>query len=320
MKISQQIDPSFRGQRIDKVLATLYTDYSRAKLTAWLKAGIIQINHQSANPDDKVRGDEEISWSAIPEQTHHTATAENIPLDIVYEDDALLIVNKPPGLIVHPGAGNPQGTLMNALLFYAPALAALPRAGLVHRLDKDTSGLLMVGKTLEAHTHLVRQLQAREIHREYQALVHGRVISGGTLCTGYARDSRHRLKMAVTTHGREAITHYRIQTHYPGTTLLDVNLLTGRTHQIRVHMEHLNHPIVGDPLYHARGKMAAGLAADVRDALRTFQRQALHAYRLSLTHPISQEPVSCSAPLPEDFQALLAILQTLGSVAPGDKA
>lgn len=302
------IPTSFRGQRLDRTLSALFPDYSRSKLTSWLKNGVIVLNNTSSQPDEKIRGGEEIIWYDTKDTEPEMSQAEEIPLDIIYEDDSLLIINKPAGLIVHPGAGNPKHTLMNALLFHAPALSALPRAGIVHRLDKETTGLLIVGKTLEAYIDLVRQLQRRDIHREYQALVYGRMIGGGTLTTGYGRDSRNRLKMAVLPHGKEAITHYRILKHYPGATLLEVNLMTGRTHQIRVHMAHLKHAIVGDPLY-ARLKLTAGLTPIAREALSNFKRQALHACRLTLTHPVSNTPLTCYAPLPSDFQSLLTVLE-----------
>ncbi len=298
----------YRGQRLDRVLAALFPDYSRSKLTYWLKNHSIVLNHAPSKPDEKIRGGEEIIWYETKDSHEETVEAEAIPLDIVFEDEHLLIINKPSGLIVHPGAGNPKHTLMNALLFHAPSLKALPRAGIVHRLDKETTGLLIVGKTLQAYTDLVRQLQRRDVHREYQALVYGHMIGGGTLTTGYGRDPRNRLKMAVLAHGKEAITHYRILKHYPAATLLEVNLMTGRTHQIRVHMAHLKHAIVGDPLY-ARLKFTAGLAPVAREALANFKRQALHACRLSLMHPILNTPLTCHAPLPDDFQSLLTVLE-----------
>ncbi len=303
------IPPEYRGQRLDRVLAALFPQYSRAKLTSWLKQGLIAINQNAYAPDHKVHGGETVSLQSAAETVIDPLQAENIPLHIVYEDESLLIVNKPAGLVVHPGAGNPQHTLMNALLFHEPALAVLPRAGIVHRLDKDTTGLLLVGKTLEAYTDLVRQLQARTIQREYRALVLGHVTGGGTLHTGYGRDPKNRLKMAVLKQGREAITHYTVAQRYSGATLLNVALMTGRTHQIRVHMAHLHHAVVGDPLYARRNHIASGLTIAVREALLGFKRQALHAYCLSLTHPITQAPINCTAPLPDDFQALLTFLE-----------
>lgn len=303
------IPPEYRSQRLDRVLAALFPQYSRAKLTSWLKQGLITIDQTVYEPDHKVRGGETVSLQPITEIEIDPLQAENIPLNIVYEDEYLLIVNKPAGLVVHPGAGNPQHTLMNALLFHEPTLAALPRAGIVHRLDKDTTGLLLIGKTLEAYTHLVRQLQARDIQREYRALVLGHVTGGGTLNTKYGRDPKNRLKMAVLKQGKEAITHYTVLQRYPGATLLNVALMTGRTHQIRVHMAHLHHAVVGDPLYARRNQITSGLSIAVRETLLGFKRQALHAYCLALTHPMTQNLITCTAPLPDDFQTLLTFLE-----------
>ena len=217
-------------------------------------------------------------------------------------------MNKPAGLVVHPGAGNPQHTLVNALLYHAPSLQHLARAGIVHRLDKDTTGLLIVAKTLETHTRLIRQMQAREIQRCYQALVYGQVISGGEIDTYYGRHSRNRLKMAVCAQGKQAITTYTVRKKFEHFTLLDVTLMTGRTHQIRVHMAHINHPVVGDQLYGGRSRIPAGISNELRQVIQPFKRQALHACSLSFNHPHTDEELILTAPLPDDFQFLLTNL------------
>lgn len=304
------IPSEHQGQRIDRVLAQLFPDYSRSKLCSWLKTGAITVNNKQYKPDDKVWGGEHVCMHINPTVHHQPMEAEDIPLDIIYEDDQVLVLNKPAGLIVHPGAGNPKHTLVNALLHHDPTLQHLPRAGIIHRLDKETTGLLIVAKTLEAHTSLVRQMQEREIQRQYVALVHGHVIAGGTLDTGYGRDSRNRLKMAVCKLGKQAITQYTVQKHYHFVTLLNVKLMTGRTHQIRVHMAHINHSVVGDPLYHGRTGLRAGMDETLRHQLQQFKRQALHACSLSFIHPVSHEEITCTAPLPDDFQMLLTLLDS----------
>lgn len=304
------IPSEYQGQRIDRVLALLLPDYSRSRLCSWLKEGSITINNQQYKPNDKVWGGECISLNISQLPQNLPIEAENIPLDIIFEDDDVIVINKPSGLIVHPGAGNPKHTLVNALLHHAPSLLNLPRAGIIHRLDKETTGLLIIAKTLEAHTSLVRQMQERLIQRKYLALVHGHVIAGGTLDTGYGRDSRNRLKMSVCSGGKQAVTQYTVNKHYHFVTLLDIKLLTGRTHQIRVHMAHINHSVVGDPLYHGRTGLRAGMEKTLRQQLQEFKRQALHASSLSFTHPKSHETITCSAPLPDDFQKLLTLLES----------
>ena len=301
------------GERVDRVLAVLMPAFSRAQLTTWLKTGFITINQNTLKPKIKLKGGENIILNR-PHETPLPQTEqlkpEAIPLDIAFEDKHLLVINKPAGLVVHPGAGNPSGTLVNALLHHDSSLNQLPRAGIVHRLDKDTTGLLLVGKTLEAYTALVRQMQAREIDRHYVALVQGHIVGGSTLTTGYGRHPRHRLKMAVCTGGKEAITHYSIKKHYPiaHATLLNLKLMTGRTHQIRVHMAHIHHPILGDTLYSGRPKHPKNLDDHARELFLNFKRQALHAENLSFTHPMNQTRLSFTAPLPHDFQALLDAL------------
>jgi 23S rRNA pseudouridine1911/1915/1917 synthase len=304
------------GERVDKILAVLFPTFSRATLTTWLKEGFVSIDGQHLKPKIKLEGGECVVLTRPPEvpvseETH--PLPENIPLDIVFEDDALLVINKPAGLVVHPGAGNPSHTLVNALLYHDPALNQLPRAGIVHRLDKDTTGLLLIGKTLETYTALVRQMQARDIEKHYIALVQGHIVAGTTLTTGYDRHPRQRLKMTVRPHGqgKDAITTYTVKQHYPhaGATLLNINLITGRTHQIRVHMDHINHPIIGDPLYGGRPRHPKQLDDEAKARFLGFKRQALHAEILSFEHPTQATRLMLKAPLPDDFQGLLHALE-----------
>ncbi|CEK10936.1 23S rRNA pseudouridine(1911/1915/1917) synthase RluD [Legionella hackeliae] len=302
----------YHGQRIDIVLAQLFPDYSRSQLSNWLKQGAITLNQRSCKPKDKVMDGDEIDMQVdlADHVSQLVSLPEEIPLNIVYEDDYLLVINKPAGLVVHPGAGNREHTLVNALLHHSPQLTNLPRAGIVHRLDKDTTGLLVVAKTLSAHTSLIRQMQAREIHRCYITLVQGYLVSGGEIDTFFGRHPKNRLKMAVCAQGREAITLYSIRKHYADYTLLNVQLMTGRTHQIRVHMAYINHPVVGDPLYGGRMRFPAQASEELREQLKQFQRQALHASSLSLIHPENDEELTFEAPLPDDFQQLLQALDT----------
>lgn len=300
------------GLRIDVVLAQLFPDYSRAQLTHWLKDGQIMLDQRQVKPKEKVFGGEmihvQVDLTSINQRPEHDSP-ENIPLNIAFEDDHLLIINKPAGLVVHPGAGNPCHTLVNALLHYYPDLSHLPRAGIIHRLDKDTTGLLLVAKTLAAYTQLARMMQAREIHRHYIALVYGHVIAGSRIETGYGRHPRNRLKKAVCVDGREAITDYRIKKSYHDFSLLEVTLLTGRTHQIRVHMAHIKHPVLGDPLYgHPRLRIPTGASEELHQALQNLKRQALHAWKLSFIHPMTQENITVEATLPEDFNSLIKLL------------
>ena len=298
------------GLRADRALAQLFPQFSRSQLSEWFKLGQIQISDGLTKGKDKVRGGETVIMHAMLQEPKISALApEMIALDIIFEDDACLVVNKSAGMVVHPGAGNSQHTLVNALLYHEPKLQHLPRAGLIHRLDKDTTGLLVVAKTEAAQTSLVRQMQAREIQRHYLALVYGHMITGGILETGFGRDSRNRLKMAVTAHERRAITQYSVIEHCYGTTLLNVKLMTGRTHQIRVHMAYLKHPIVGDQLYGGRAKQLAGLTEQQRDTLSQFKRQGLHAHTLGFYHPLQETLLNFTAPIPKDFQLLIETLK-----------
>ena len=283
--------------RLDAALARLLPEHSRSRLQAWLKDGLILLDGANADAKRKVWGGERIRIAVPPAPTFANA-AEDIALPIVFEDDALIVIAKPAGLVMHPGNGNASGTLMNALLHHAPALAGLPRAGIVHRLDKETSGLLVVAKTLTAQTALVRQLQARTVTRHYLALVHGQVTANGTVDAPLGRHPVQRTKMAVVRQGgKEARTHYSVKERFARATLLECRLETGRTHQIRVHMASIKHPLVGDPAY---GKTKSGNAT-----LDAFPRQALHAFRLALIHPDSGVALAWEAPLPADFAALL---------------
>lgn len=308
----EHIIPSeWHGLRIDRALAQLFPEFSRAKLTEWLKIGRITVSGGPYKPKDKIRGGERVTLIQVHELLPSIASSlkpENIPLDIIFEDEYCLVVNKPVGLIVHPGAGNHTHTLVNALLYHAPVLMQLPRAGLIHRLDKDTTGLLVVAKTEAAHTALVRQMQARDIQRHYLALVHGHIISGGIIETGFGRDPRNRLKMAVTSHEKQAITLYSVRKQQQSSTLLDVKLMTGRTHQIRVHMAYIKHPIIGDPLYGKNSHHLPGLTESQQHVLQQFKRQALHAYQLGFEHPIHHHALMFTAPIPDDFQKLLTAL------------
>lgn len=296
------------GKRLDQVLVVLFPDYSRAKLQEWIKQALVTVDGQLKKPRDKVLGGETININVeLPNQELWQAQA--IPLDIVYEDEAILIINKPIGLVVHPAVGNPDNTLVNALLNHAPELAQVPRAGIVHRLDKDTSGLLVVAKTLPAHTHLVKQLQARTVKREYQAIVTGTLIAGGTIDAPIGRHPVQRQKMAVLDFGKPAITHYRVVERFPAHTRIKVLLETGRTHQIRVHMASIKHPIVGDLTYGGRLQLPKHASEELQQALREFKHQALHAQRLGLIHPVTNEYKEWHVSLPEDMQHLLEILR-----------
>jgi len=289
------------GMRFDLALARMFPEHSRSRLAAWVKEGRVKLDYVDVDVKRKVWGGECVSLALEPEARDSAAAAEDIALDIVYEDAALLVLNKPAGLVVHPGSGNWQGTLLNGLLHHYPPLAGIPRAGIVHRLDKDTSGLLVVAKTLEAQTDLVRQLQARSVARHYLALVHGVVAKDGSVDAPIGRHQTQRTRMAVSEHGRAARTHYRVLERFARATLLECKLDTGRTHQIRVHLQSIAHPLAGDPVYRAGRGAAMGPLAD-------FKRQALHAYRLGLAHPVSGAAMQWEAPLPADMKSLLQAL------------
>jgi 23S rRNA pseudouridine1911/1915/1917 synthase len=302
-----EFSPDLAGKRLDQALARSLPQYSRSRIQRWIEEGAVLVNGLPVKARDLVVGGEAATVEArLPEETG--IKAEKLPLDIVHQDATIIVLNKPPGVVVHPGAGNPGKTLQNALLAYDPRLKRVPRAGLVHRIDKDTSGLLVVARTLEAQTALVAELAEHEVGREYLAICTGAMTGGGTVDKPIDRHRSHRLKFAVRSDGRHAVTHYRIEKRFRQHTLVRVHLETGRTHQIRVHMEHIGYPIVGDPLYAGRKRFPKGASPELREALEKFPRQALHAARLTLTHPRSGERVSFEAPLPEDMQRLLEML------------
>jgi 23S rRNA pseudouridine1911/1915/1917 synthase len=307
LEISLTIPPEQAGQRLDQALATLLPDYSRSRLKTWIESGEARVDGLTRRPRDRVQGGESVAIAAtLPEETR--AAAQAIPLVLVHEDRHLFVLDKPAGLVVHPGAGNPDLTLQNALLALDPGLAALPRAGIVHRLDKDTSGLLVVARTLPAHTALVRMLGAREIHREYEAICRGVMTAGGTIDAPIDRHPTERVRMAVRSGGRESVTHYRVIRRFRAHTHVRVQLETGRTHQIRVHLAHVGYPIVGDRVYGGRLAFPRGCGEELRQALRDFPRQALHAARLGFPHPVTGRALECRAALPADMQGLLEVL------------
>jgi 23S rRNA pseudouridine1911/1915/1917 synthase len=314
LELSLIIPHEQAGQRLDQALAALLPDYSRSRLKSWIESGEIQVDGAAMRPRDKVFGGEAVAVRAsLPEETR--AAPQEIPLVLVHEDRHLFVVDKPAGLVVHPGAGNPDNTLQNALLALDPKLAALPRAGIVHRLDKDTSGLLVVARTLPAHTALVRMLGAREVHREYEAICRGVMTAGGTVDAPIDRHPTERVRMAVREGGREAVTHYRVIKRFAAHTHVRVQLETGRTHQIRVHLAHAGFPIIGDRVYGGRLTLPKAASEALRQALREFPRQALHAARLQFDHPVTGRPVECVSPLPADMRGLLDLLAAEASAA-----
>jgi len=282
-------------------------DYSRSKITDWIKSGEALINHKTFKPKDKVSGSEMVELT-ISQKKNNDWLGEDIPLNVVFEDEDIIVLNKSVGMVTHPGAGNWSGTLANALLYYEPNLATLDRAGIVHRLDKNTSGLMVVAKNEKSQKNLVEQLQTHSVSREYSAIVYGHMVSGGTVDEPIGRDTKDRVKQAVSSHGKEAVTHYRVLDRYRNHTHVKAILETGRTHQIRVHLSHIGYPLIGDPMY--GGKLRFPKKADeaLKDALVDFKRQALHARKLTLTHPISGKLMSWKAPLTEDMLALLDVL------------
>lgn len=296
------------GHRLDQALAELLPDYSRSRLQAWIDAGRVRLDGGPCRRRDKVWGGEEVCLDPLLPPLAG-CYPQAIPLQVVYEDEHLIVLDKPAGLVVHPAAGNPDGTLQNALLHHAPGLDCLPRSGIVHRLDKDTTGLLVVAKTLKAHKSLVDQLQSRRVYREYRALVTGSLVAGGTVDAPVGRHPTQRTRMAVVSNGRPAVTHYQVLERFPAHTLLAVRLETGRTHQIRVHMSHLHHPLVGDALYAGRPRLPRGASATLAAALRGFPRQALHAIRLGFDHPETGEPLSWEVPMAVDLAGLLDLLR-----------
>lgn len=309
IELKGNISDSQLGQRLDQALAECFPDYSRSRIKEWILAEKVQLNGKIvAKPREKVVGGESIVIFAELEE-EVSSRPQDIPLDIVYEDDDILVINKPVDLVVHPGAGNHDGTLLNALLYHYPDIANVPRAGIVHRLDKDTTGLMVVAKTVPAQTHLVAKLQARDITREYEAIACGMILAGGTVDEPIGRHPQRRTHMAVTELGKPAVTHYRVKEKFRSHTLLRLRLESGRTHQIRVHMAHLGNPLIGDPLYLGRPRPLRGASEELRDTMRHFGRQALHAAMLRLEHPITGKMMEWHAPIPEDMQRLTALLR-----------
>ena len=304
----KDVPQELAGLRLDQALARMFPEYSRSRLKEWLLAGNITIDGGNRRPRDAVAGGETVALTAEPE-AQVFAEPEPMTLDVVFEDEHLLVINKPAGLVVHPGAGNAAGTLMNGLLHHAPVLESLPRAGIVHRIDKDTSGLLLVAKSLPAHTALVRLLADREIARHYLAVCNGVLTGGGTIREPIGRHPVDRKRMSVQQDGKPAVTHYTVIERFRAFTYVSVKLETGRTHQIRVHFAWRRHALVGDPVYGGRLALPPGASDDLIDALRRFKRQALHATRLALTHPITGEALAFEVPPPRDFLELLDILR-----------
>jgi 23S rRNA pseudouridine1911/1915/1917 synthase len=296
------------GLRLDQALAQLFSDYSRGQITKWIKAGYVLINGKVLRPKDSVIGGEQVEINAQIEAVDEKWQAEAIQLDIIHEDQDILIINKPAGMVVHPGAGNHQGTLVNALLHHSPQLEGIPRAGIVHRIDKGTTGLLMIAKTLQAHNSLVSQLQARTVQREYQAIAMGVMTAGGTVDEPIGRHHVERKRMAITNTGKPAITHYRVEQRFRAHTHIRCKLETGRTHQIRVHMAHIRYPLLGDPSYGGRLRLPKGASETCQQALQNFKRQALHAGLLGFIHPKTEQEVSWRIDMPDDMQTILAIL------------
>ena len=317
LRHSAEVPLSAAGRRFDQAVAEMFPDYSRSRLSGWIKAGAVTLDGIQAAPRQLLRGGEQVHLE-VELAAEVTSEPEAIALDIRHEDEHLLVLNKPAGLVVHPGAGNAAGTLLNALLHHDPRLAELPRAGIVHRLDKDTSGLMVVAKTLPAHTALVEMLSRHAVERQYEAVVLGTMVAGGTVDAPIGRHIGDRLRQAVRDEedGKHAVTHYRVRERFRAHSLLQCQLETGRTHQIRVHLGHIGHPLLGDPLYGGGLRLPKGASAELIATLRGFRRQALHAERLGFVHPISGEALAFSAERPADqlglIEALRADLQARG--------
>jgi len=311
MKLIQQsfeIESGMAGSRLDQALQQLLPDYSRGRIQEWIQQGFVSINQQLCKPRQKVfRGDRVVL--DVPEQARLSDAPQPVAFDLIYEDDDILVVDKPAGLVVHPAAGHQDGTLVNGLLAHDSRLEQLPRAGIVHRLDKDTTGVMVVARNPRAHNWLVAELQERRVKREYAAIARGVVTAGRSIETGIGRHPQQRKKMSVQENGKPAITHFRVERRFEHYSLLRLRLETGRTHQIRVHLAHIKHPLLGDPVYGGRARIPAGIDAALAERIRDFRRQALHAERLGFAHPSSREPVSFESPLPADFRQLLTALE-----------
>jgi 23S rRNA pseudouridine1911/1915/1917 synthase len=295
------------GDRLDVALSEMLPDYSRSKITSWIKSGDALINNKAFKPKDKVNGSQMVSLSLNKKQNNDWS-AENIAINIIFEDEDIIIINKPFGLVTHPGAGNWNGTLANALLYYDPKLSKLDRAGIVHRLDKNTSGLMVIARNEKSQKYLVEQLQSHSVVREYSAIVYGHMISGGSVNDPIGRDPKDRVKQAVSSNGKDATTHYRVIDRFKSHTHVKAILETGRTHQIRVHLSHIGYPLLGDPMYGGRVRFPKKASEILKESLLGFKRQALHSKKLTLNHPSTGELMSWKAPLPDDMVELLAIL------------
>ncbi|EKO3805694.1 23S rRNA pseudouridine(1911/1915/1917) synthase RluD [Vibrio harveyi] len=307
--LTNTVKDSQLGQRLDQAIAELFADFSRSRLKEWLLDGKVQVNGEVVTkPRTKVMGGEEITLQAELEDEERWE-AQEIPLDIVYEDEDIIVINKPRDFVVHPGAGTPDGTVLNALLHHYPDIAEVPRAGIVHRLDKDTTGLMVVAKTVPAQTRLVRALQKRNITREYEAIAIGRMTAGGKVDQPIGRHSTKRTLMAVAPLGKPAVTHYRVAEHFREHTRIRLRLETGRTHQIRVHMSYLQHPLLGDTAYGGRARIPTGASEELTAMIRGFDRQALHAVMLRFEHPITGEELEFHAPVPDDMVEMTEALR-----------
>ena len=308
IQLAAEVPFDLGGQRLDQVAAQLFPEHSRSRLAGWIKDGHLTVDGAVLRPKDVVHAGSRLALE-VQLEAQGEWKAQDIELDIVYEDEHILVIDKPAGLVVHPAAGHQDGTLLNALLHHVPHLANVPRAGIVHRLDKDTTGLMVVAKTLEAHTNLVAQLQARSVSRIYEAIVVGVIVAGGKIDAPISRHGVMRQKMAVVSTGKQAISHYRVLERFRSHTHTRVKLETGRTHQIRVHMSHIGFPLVGDPVYGGRFRIPPGASPTLVESLRDFPRQALHARFLELDHPASGERMKWESPLPDDFTWLLSLLR-----------
>lgn len=302
------VDESAHGLRLDQALSQYLPDYSRSRLQEWIKQGFILLNSVVPKPRDKVFDGDRIELD-VPETTKTFDQPQAIEFDVIYQDDSLFVINKPAGLVVHPAAGHESGTLVNGLLYQDETLQQLPRAGIVHRLDKDTTGLMVVARTLQAHNALVEALQARDIKREYVAITRGIITAGRTIDEPISRHPVDRKRMAVQKNGKPAVTHFRVAQKFRAHSLIDVQLETGRTHQIRVHMAFMHHPLLGDPVYGGRLAIPAGISPGLEQQLRMFKRQALHAFKLGFDHPLTGEALSFRAELPHDMQNMIAALK-----------
>ena len=303
------VPEGLRGARLDQALSQLFPAHSRSRLQRWVAAGRVRVDGHVRRSKDRLRGGETIELSVVAEPAMPAVRPQAIELSVVHEDTDLLVVDKPAGLVVHPGAGNPDGTLQNALVHKVPELVTVPRAGIVHRLDKDTTGLMVVARSLTAHTALVAALQRRAIRREYLAIVTGHIVAGGKVDLPIGRHPTDRTRMAVREGGRPAVTHYRVLARFGHHSLLRLELESGRTHQIRVHMAHIGHPLLGDPVYGGRLRLPASISKDLAEALQGFRRQALHAVRLGLMHPVTGQALVFEAAPPADMAALLVLLE-----------